>query len=168
MTETAKPSKTEKSRSRSKKEIDKELMYQKLMPSGLRELRDEEDDGGSLSGRSGDEPSYVPPPAPVPSYKFTEAHRVAVPSLDNQQTFVINIMESKVIGKLDELLEHFSCCKCDRCKKDIVALALNKLPPKYMVMASGQPEPEIDKQTNAEVVSALIQAAVKVRAHPRH
>mgnify|MGYP000869306732 FL=1 len=168
MAETAKPSKTEKSRSRAKKEIDKELMYQKLMPSGLRELRDEADDGGNLSGRRGNEPSYVPPPAPVPPYKLTEAHRVAVPSLDNQQTFVINIMESKVISKLDELLERFSCCKCDRCKKDIVALALNKLPPKYMVMASGQPEPESDKQTNAEVVSALIQAAVKVRAHPRH
>jgi hypothetical protein len=88
--------------------------------------------------------------------------------MDNRRTAVVNTMEAAVLGKLDSVLERFSCCRCDRCKKDIVALALNKLPPRYKVLAEGQPQPDLDPQTNAQVVAAMIQAVIKVRANPRH
>ena len=151
--------------SRTKKEIDKELMYKKLMPSALRTVREQEAEEARPESGS---PAYVPPASPAPVQKTPEPRRVAVPSLDNRRMAVVNTMESRVLDKLDEVLERFSCCRCDRCKKDIVALALNKLPPQYMVLAEDQPEPDTDPQTNAQVVTAMIQAVIKVRANPRH
>jgi hypothetical protein len=81
---------------------------------------------------------------------------------------VVNVMEAAVLKKLNPVLERFSCCRCDRCKRDIVALALNKLPPRYRVVAEGQPLPELDQKENARVVMAMIEAVLKVRANPRH
>lgn len=93
---------------------------------------------------------------------------VAIPWLNDRQMIVVNIMESQVLSKLDSLLDRFSCCRCDRCKKDIIALALNKLPPKYMVLAEGEPDPEVDEKTNSQIVLAMIQALIRVRDNPRH
>ena len=88
--------------------------------------------------------------------------------MENSRMDVVNLMEVTVLEKLDELIKRFSCCQCDRCKKDIVALALDKLPPKYVVLSEGQAVPEVDAQTNAQIISAMIQAVLQVRAHPRH
>lgn len=152
---------------RTKKEIDKELMYKKLMPSGPKIKTTVENVRPEVSEPAHETVSV--PPVSVPAvHKPPEPRRVSVPALDNQQMIVVNTMEAAVLAKLDSVLERFSCCRCDRCKKDIIALALNKLPPKYMVVAQGQPEPDIDPQTNAQVVTAMIQAVIKVRSNPRH
>ena len=145
-------------------------MYKKLMPSAARAVREQEPEDRPQSGNFIPAPAAPAAPIPQPAsvQKTPGPHRLAVPSLDSRQTVVVNTMESYVLAKLDEVLERFSCCRCDRCKKDIVALALNKLPPKYMVLADGQPEMDIDQQTNAQIVAAMIQAVIKVRAHPRH
>lgn len=154
---------------RTKKEIDKELMYKKLMPSGPRTIKTTIENSSPEASAPAEQPAEAAPAAPVsPVHKPFEPRRVSVPAMDNQQMVVVNSMEALVLGKLDSVLERFSCCRCDRCKKDIVALALNKLPPKYRVLAEGQPQPDIDAQTNAQVVTAMIQAVIKVRANPRH
>lgn len=139
---------------RTKKEIDKELMYRKLMPSGA---------------KAEAAPEREAPAAPAgPAREKPQPRRVEVPAFDGRRTAVVNTMEAAVLAKLDPLLERFSCCRCDRCKRDIVALALNKLPPRYKVVTEGQPLPDLDPQESARVVSALIQAALRVRANPRH
>ena len=51
---------------------------------------------------------------------------------------LVNLMEELVINKLDSTLDRFNCCKCDKCKKDIAALALNRLKPRYVVMKEAQ------------------------------
>lgn len=153
---------------RAKKEIDKELMYKKLMPSGLRGVKTPIEDvvpenavpQGEILGAA-----YEPPAGKA---HHLEPRKVSVPSMDNQKTIVVNLMEAAVLNKLDDVLTRFQCCRCDRCKKDIVALALNKLPPKYKVLNHGQQVPDLDPQTNAQVITALIQAVIKVRAKPRH
>ncbi len=154
---------------KTKKDIDKELMYKKLMPSGPKSARNA--------------PKDVTEEAPAPTYAEAVAasleeplnqHRtimrreVGVPFMDTQPTILVNAMENIVLEKLDSVLSRCQCCKCDRCKKDIVAKSLNKLPPRYMVLAEGQPTPDIDPQTNAQVVSAMIQAVLAVRTSPRH
>lgn len=150
---------------RTKKEIDKELMYKKLMPSGPKAIKASED--------AAEQTSYAPNLRPEAEEPFTprrsaERRDVEVPFMDTQSTELVNAMESVVLDKLDSVLAKFKCCKCDRCKKDIVAIALNKLSPKYMVLPHGQPVPDIDPQTNAAVITAMIQAVLEVRAHPRH
>lgn len=93
---------------------------------------------------------------------------IGVPFMDTQPTILVNTMETIVLEKLDSVLSRFKCCKCDRCKKDIVAISLNKLPSNYKVLLEGQPTPDLDPQTNAQVVAAMIQAVLAVRDHPRH
>lgn len=151
--------------SKTKNEIDKEQMYKKLMPSAVRSALTQEPE---TQPNPAAEPAREPAAMPVRAQKTPAPHRITLPMFDNRQTSVVNTMEPCVLGKLDEVLERFSCCRCDRCRKDIVALALNKLPPKYMVLAEGEPQPEVTPQMNAQVVTAMIQAVIKVRANPRH
>jgi hypothetical protein len=139
-------------------------MYQKLMPSGMHSLNPEEETGGTEDA----EASYIPPVPSAPEQQPPTSRSVAIPWLNDRQITVVNIMETQVMGKLDSLLDRFTCCRCDRCKKDIVALALNKLPPKYMVLTEGQPDPEVDEKTNSKIVLAMIQALIRVRDNPRH
>ena len=152
---------------KTKKEIDKELMYKKLMPSSPKSAKSTAQDDTQ------EPPSYMQNVHTEVEESFNQHHtvvrrEVGVPAMDAQSTVLVNAMEAIVLEKLDSALAKFKCCKCDRCKKDIAAMALNKLSPKYMVLPSGQPTPDIDNQTNTEVVTALIQAVLAVRAHPRH
>lgn len=146
-----------------KKEIDKELMYKKLMPSAP-----ENHKAPPLPQPESTETTDSAPITPVPQNYQTNRREIGIPVFDTHKTVLINTMETVVMEKLDTVLNRFNCCKCDRCKKDIVALALNKLPPKYMVLAENQPLPIIGTQENAQVVSAIIQAVLTVRNHARH
>ncbi|MCI1966091.1 MAG: late competence development ComFB family protein [Oscillospiraceae bacterium] len=153
--------------SRSKKEIDKELMYKKLMPSQSKQKASEEMPG-DIAAPLLESAKTTPAPEAAAPHRAPEPHKVEIPSMDRHKTEIVNMMEEIVLSKLDGVLSRFQCCRCDRCKKDIVALALNKLPPRYMVLVHGQPVPDIDAQTNAQVITAMIQAAIRVRAKPRH
>ncbi|MGX8709577.1 late competence development ComFB family protein [Clostridium sp. KNHs216] len=152
---------------RTKKDIDKDLMYKMLMPSGSRTAKASQD-AESPSGLSDEQNTRAALEEPLNQHKTIMRREVGVAFMDTQPTILVNTMESIVLEKLESALARFQCCKCDRCKKDIVAMALNKLPPKYMVLQEGQPTPDIDPQTNAQVVTAVIQAILAVRAHPRH
>ena len=155
---------------KTKSEIDKELMYKKLMPSGPKTVKSAQD---SVNLAFNVPTTQVDLPQTVKEEPFNQHNtivrrEVGVPSMDTQPTILVNTMEDIVLEKLDSVLARFKCCKCDRCKKDIVAIALNKLQPKYMVVVEGQPIPDVGAQTNAEVVTAMIQAVIAVRAKPRH
>lgn len=153
---------------RTKKEIDKDFMYKKLMPSALKAARPAADAQEETEGFLPLSPESAAESAPLSGQHTVVRREVGVPFMDTQPTILINAMESVVLEKLDSVLARFKCCKCDRCKKDIVALALNKLPAKYMVLMEGRPTPDLDPQTNAQVLTAMIQAVLAVRAHPRH
>ncbi|MGI5918365.1 MAG: late competence development ComFB family protein [Christensenellales bacterium] len=49
-----------------------------------------------------------------------------------------NIMEDLVENKLGELMRSADMCCCERCRADTKALALNKLPPRYVVSVGGE------------------------------
>ncbi len=156
---------------RTKKEIDKDLMYKKLMPSSPKAARASSADTAEeeqLPTAAAAPAEFMPAEEPLNPRRVNVRREIGVPSMDTQPTVLINSMESIVLEKLDSVLARFKCCKCDRCKKDIVALSLNKLPSKYMVLMDGQPTPDIDPQTNAQVLTAMIQAVLAVRTHPRH
>ncbi len=154
---------------RTKREIDKDLMYKKLMPSSPKSAKLISQDVTENTAEPTDEQiERAVMEEPMKQHKSIVRREVGVPFMDTQPTILVNAMESIVLEKLDSLLARFKCCKCDRCKKDIVAMALNKLPAKYMVLMEGQPTPDVDPQTNAQVLTAMIQSVLAVRAHPRH
>jgi len=158
-----------------RREIDKEAMFRIIMPSYSSE----------------EEPSRPEPPAPAPGYTEpapTPAAPAPVPppqppavqapspiiggGVQIHKTgsrILVNIMEYLVIDKLDEAFEKFNnCCKCEKCRQDTAALALNKLPPKYIVVEESKIPIYIAKNNTPEVVPAIVQAILKVKTHPRH
>ena len=83
---------------------------------------------------------------------------------------LVNLMEDIVFEKLDATLVRFNCCKCNRCKKDIAALALNRLQPRYVVMEKDDKDRRkmVEESYGSEVTSALVQAILLVKKEPRH
>lgn len=117
--------------------IDKEAMYKKIMPSSNQTKIVEES---------------TPLPQPTPFL---------------QPKVLVNVAELAVKERIEEAMDKFKCCQCDHCVKDVLALAVNNLPPKYIVRNELDQDLEI-RRYDADVISALVNAVIKVKQNPRH
>lgn len=127
-----------------KKDFDKEKMYSKIMPSML-SSRHSEAGEAPADGEAGGAVAggYV----------------------------VRNFMEDIVSERLVRTIEMLHACDCERCQKDMMALALNDLQPLYMVV-----EPEAVRETlqavradhEVKVTAALIKAIQAIKGSPNH
>lgn len=82
-----------------------------------------------------------------------------------------NYMEDIVQKKVDSVLNIMNICKCDKCRLDIMAIALNDLPPKYVVTDTGElytKVKELEQQFEVDVETAIVKAAVFVSKNPKH
>ncbi len=82
-----------------------------------------------------------------------------------------NYMEELVVKKTDDILKLMSICKCEKCKLDIMALALNDLPAKYVVTDMGELYTklrELEQQFEVDVEMAIIKASIFVGKNPKH
>ena len=82
-----------------------------------------------------------------------------------------NYMEDIVDAKLSQLLPKLGVCPCERCRLDILAYVLNKMPPKYVVTRKGTIYAKLNlllSQFDVDIVSLITQAASMVKADPRH
>ena len=82
-----------------------------------------------------------------------------------------NYMETCVQDSLKPVLESINACTCDICKYDITAIALNTLPPKYVVTRKGQIYTKLTvlhNQFDVDIITAITRAAGIVAASPRH
>ena len=171
-------------------EIDKEMMYRKIMPSAAKKdtpdhAGDMGKDGGvceasaktpqeaegAASGMSG-APGFgsLTLPTAASMAKALKRNPVTLPFKEENNMVLVNLMEELVISRLDSTLDRFNCCKCDKCKKDIAALALNRLKPRYVVMKEGDQEKrgKAELENGSEVTGALVQAILVVKKEPWH
>ena len=84
---------------------------------------------------------------------------------------VQNVMEQIIDEILDEYLKDADVCKCDICRADIKALALNNLPPKYTARQSGNAIIRMDytqQQAHTDVLAAIVAAIEVIKENPRH
>ncbi|MGI5978978.1 MAG: late competence development ComFB family protein [Oscillospiraceae bacterium] len=145
---------------KTKKELDKDLMFSKIMPA--------------LS----DNPFTAPIAAPSRAEKSEDQDALSAlreklfarssEYIESETIATINVMENLVLKKVDQVIARFNVCTCDRCRCDICACALNILPPRYIVA-----KPDVIAKAEQEVpdkmvMDALIKAVIKVRSHPRH
>lgn len=146
-------------------------MFSKIMPSGPRTPQEEASVEGTpaIPAQPAAEPLAAPaaPSMAVGTKKSVIDPRKEVRLNEPEPTALVNLMERMVAEKLDAAIDKFHCCKCDKCKKDVAAIALNKLKPRYVVVDKLSVLSE-ERQTNAEVTTAIIQAILIVKAHPRH
>lgn len=84
---------------------------------------------------------------------------------------VKNYMEELVEEVLGEVLERMEMCKCEKCKNDICAIALNNLKPMYATSQKGRVFIKISmlkQQSKADVLSEVTRAAKKVAMDKHH
>lgn len=87
-----------------------------------------------------------------------------------------NYMEDIVSDALEALLadkdkENESICKCQKCKLDMVAWALNRLSPKYVVSSKGRVYTKLQQveiQSKADVTRELTKARQHISKNPQH
>ncbi|WP_350344524.1 late competence development ComFB family protein [Proteinivorax tanatarense] len=85
---------------------------------------------------------------------------------------ILNYNEILVKEKLNEMWkEQKLLCKCKKCRLDVMALALNQLPPKYVVSEKGElylKANSFNLQASTDVTKAIVDAMGKVERKPNH
>lgn len=82
-----------------------------------------------------------------------------------------NYMEILVEEQVDRLLEESGCCRCERCRNDVIAYALNQLPQKYVVTEMGEVYTKcymLRTQHIADITTAIARGISIVSRSPRH
>lgn len=148
-------------------EIDKDMMYRKIMPSAAKTGRT------SIDSHQGNNSSLIAKPAEHTESDVSPVrprHTSGLQLPEAQDMILVNLMEELVLSRLDSTLMRFNCCKCNKCKKDIAALTLNKLEPRYVVMKrdDNQKKKYADEEYGSAVTGALVQAIMLVKKEPRH
>lgn len=90
-----------------------------------------------------------------------------------EDIILVNKMEEAVKQATDQMLadKKDDLCCCPRCRLDILALALNSLPPKYVVTNIGNAVTNVvldSSQWRANVTMAVCSAIETVKSRPRH
>ncbi|KRE52225.1 late competence development ComFB family protein [Paenibacillus sp. Soil724D2] len=85
---------------------------------------------------------------------------------------VFNAMETIVMNLFDEFQKNYEMkCDCTTCKEDVLALVLNKIPPRYTSSEKGQLFVKglyINPQLQSDVMRELMEAANIVEHHQHH
>ncbi len=82
-----------------------------------------------------------------------------------------NYMEILVGQMFDAATQNMDICKCARCKLDIMAIALNKLTPRYIVSDEGYLYTKLNmyqQQYSADIISAITQGTMLVSQNKNH
>lgn len=85
-----------------------------------------------------------------------------------KEMVLVNLAEQLVADRLDAVFEKFNCCRCNKCKQDAAALALNMLPTRYVVAAPDEIPALLEQCPTKDVSAALIKAILQVKNHPMH
>ena len=84
---------------------------------------------------------------------------------------ITNCMEISVKECLDKLIEESNGCKCEKCRYDMMAIALNNLQPYYGTTHLGEVITKIknmEQQSEANIVVEVTKAIKKVHMSPKH
>ena len=110
-----------------------------------------------------------PPPSEPP---LADEKKQCLESVVIEHHFnLINLAELIVSEKVGLVMERMKVCPCPMCVNDVLALALNSLPTKYVTTDAGKQHFQLDaykKQYETDVLAALTKACVRVKASPRH
>ncbi|MDD2446878.1 MAG: late competence development ComFB family protein [Tissierellia bacterium] len=82
-----------------------------------------------------------------------------------------NYMEEVVFNHMDKVLNNMEICKCEKCRMDIAAIALNNLPTKYVVTQKGELYSKVStllSQFEVDAITTITKAAIKINENPQH
>ncbi len=92
--------------------------------------------------------------------------------LQDEDFHFINVMEELIMQhNLDDILSQYNVCTCNRCKADVCALTLTRLPAKYVVAGKNSLSPILNyykSRYRVGILAELSKACGTVREHPHH
>lgn len=147
-----------------KKAFDREKMYRKIMPSYVDS--DVEEENEEQTPAADVELSDLANHADEAFRKNPEIMKLNAKS---NKYVLSNLTEEIMFSKLEMVLNNMGCCKCEKCRMDIIACAMNQLPPRYVVDTPSAIAARIEtSEINKEITSVLLKSALMVRKNPRH
>ncbi|MDW5300107.1 MAG: late competence development ComFB family protein [Sedimentibacter sp.] len=151
-----------------KKTFDRESMYKKIMPSNLKKDNEQSEEDASITSNS-DKKHFAENNIQRETSIFQNKELNLIREEKNE-VILYNVVEKLVLNKLDATLKKMNCCRCDRCKEDIIAIALNNLKPMYIVATKEEINRKIEElgELSSEVTTEVIKAVLIVRKNPRH
>lgn len=184
------PKKTEQ---KAQKGIDKEYIFNLIMPTSAEEEEELEQPAEAeepVSPAADPQPEPAPAAQPKPKPRPEPAEEPpedegpdnlsllrerlsrpvpsSVPLRPAKNLVVVNLVEQLVADRLDAAFDKFNCCRCDKCRRDVAALALNALPPRYVV-ADPEDIPRLLAEAPAkEIPTALVKAIIQIKNNPQH
>jgi competence protein ComFB len=84
---------------------------------------------------------------------------------------LINLTEILTKELLPSVMERMDVCTCPVCTGNVLALALNTLPTKYVTTDEGKQYTQLEvykRQNELDVIAALTRACLRVQNSPRH
>ena len=141
----------------SKKGFDKEYIFNLIMPTapGEEELEPEE------------QPA-APPQPQEPEEEQQPAAQDSLSLLREKLSQPVDLMEQLVADRLDAVFEKFNCCRCDKCRRDVAALALNTIPPQYVVAEPEEIPALLAAAPTKDIPGALVKAILQIKGNPQH
>jgi competence protein ComFB len=97
--------------------------------------------------------------------------RVMKNALEEKRHHVYNVVEIIANETISDVMERMDMCTCSKCTGDVLALALNSLPTKYVTSDAGKQYIQLStfkKQFETDVEIALMKACMTVKAAPNH
>ena len=160
-----------------KKEFDKDYIFNLIMPSSAKS-------GSSPAQNQEAIPSTASPACQQTAAAVEDSEEdalsllksklasrqdgsVSLPRSQREYTLV-NLTELLVCDRIDNVFAKFNCCRCDKCRKDVTAAALNMLPAEYVVAPPEEIARMVEEHPSQEVSSALVKAVLQIRAKPQH
>jgi competence protein ComFB len=92
-------------------------------------------------------------------------------SLLHKSRSLINLSEILTKELLPSVMERMDVCTCPVCTGNVLALALNALPTKYVTTDEGKQYTQLEvykRQNELDVMAALTRACLRVKDSPRH
>ena len=144
---------------RTKKEFSKEAMYNKIMPSMLKnpEINKEK---------------KLPVDIIINDKAFNEDIHIDTSIQDiNEEVKTVNFIELLILEKLDAVLSKFKCCTCESCKNDIISIVLNKFPTYNFSGTDKEIVEAFNKfkmDNDIDIISEIIKAIILIRKKEKH
>ncbi len=107
----------------------------------------------------------------VTTSENSEDDKHALETAELESAEIVNVMEEIVDSMIEKYAQMFDVCKCPRCKADVKAYALTKLPSKYVVLTKSTRSPMMhyySARFETQIKNQIIVACNLIKDHPRH
>ena len=156
----------------SKKGDDKEHIFNPIMPTAPGEEEPELEEQPAAPPQP-QEPEEEQQPAVQDSLsllreKLSQPVAAPVQLRQAKELVLVNLVEQLVADRLDAVFEKFNCCRCDKCRRDVAALALNTIPPQYVVAEPEEIPALLAAAPTKDIPGALVKAILQIKGNPQH